>query len=226
MRDDTLIVEDALMLMMDDASGTPANAGTLPYALGGAVLVELALLGRVEADESRAGLGGPMVVAVGDGPLPDPVLQSAYDVVARRPRRVQALLTELGDLWKVLTDRLVERGLVRREKRKLLGLIPTTRLPSTASRHETELRQRVVDVLENGAEPDAHTAAVIGLISASGTLPSLHPRPRWSTAVIERAKALEEGNWGAGAVSNAVLNTAVAIAAASAAVVATSATAR
>ncbi len=43
-----------------------------------AVLVELALLGRVETDEGPAGLNGPKVIAVGDGPLPDPLLQSAY----------------------------------------------------------------------------------------------------------------------------------------------------
>ncbi|BBG03716.1 hypothetical protein PSA01_54340 [Pseudonocardia saturnea] len=213
MQDDTLIVEDTLLLMLDDKSGTPAGAGTLPYVLGGGMLVELALLGRVEADESRAGLGGPMIVAVGDGPLPDPLLQNAYDIVARRPRRVQGLLSELGDLWKPLTERLLERGFIRRERKRMLGLIPMTWLPSTGSQHETELRQRVVDVLEDGAEPDPHTAAVISLISASGTLPSLHPRPKWSSAVIGRAKELEEGNWGAGAVSSAVTRTAVAIAA-------------
>ena len=128
MRDDTLIVEDTLLLMLDDRSGTPAGAGTLIY-----------------------------------------------------------VLAELGDLWTPLSERLLQRGFIRRERKRLLGLIPTTRLPSTGSAHETELRQRVVDVLEAGAEPDPHTAAVIALVSASGTLPSLHPRPTWSSAVIQRA---------------------------------------
>ena len=59
-----LLVEDLMLLLLDDETGTPAAAGTLPYALGGAVLVELALLGRVETD-------GKKVSAIGDGPLSD-----------------------------------------------------------------------------------------------------------------------------------------------------------
>ncbi|SNY24210.1 Golgi phosphoprotein 3 (GPP34) [Paractinoplanes atraurantiacus] len=64
-----------MLLLLDDETGTPAAAGTLPYALGGAVLVELALMGRVETD-------GKKVHAAGEGPLGDPLLQDAYDKVA------------------------------------------------------------------------------------------------------------------------------------------------
>ncbi|WP_233595048.1 hypothetical protein [Amycolatopsis sp. WAC 04169] len=34
------------MLLLDDKTGTTAAAGTLPYSLDGAVLAELALIGR------------------------------------------------------------------------------------------------------------------------------------------------------------------------------------
>ncbi|MFH8902079.1 hypothetical protein ACH4HG_37720 [Streptomyces coeruleorubidus] len=37
----------------------------------------------------------------------------------------------------------------------------------------------------DGAEPDDRSAALIGLLSASGTLPSLHHIP-WSGAVYQR----------------------------------------
>ncbi|WP_156753300.1 GOLPH3/VPS74 family protein [Actinokineospora pegani] len=214
-----LIVEDLMMLLLDDETGTPAAAGTLPYTLGGAVLVELALLGRVEADEGKTGLAGPKVRAVGDGPLPDPLLQAAHDKIARKPRGVQSVLLDIGaDLWSAVTDRLVERGIIRREHKRVLGLFKVNALPAQDTGHEAELRRAVRAVLVDGASPDTRTAAVIGLLSASGALPALRPALAWSGQVAKRAKELETGNWGAEAVNTAVTRTAAAIAASTAAV--------
>ncbi|AXB42355.1 GOLPH3/VPS74 family protein [Amycolatopsis albispora] len=208
MDDTTLIAEDLLLLLLDDKSGTPAGAGTLHYTLGGALLVELALLGRVETGGDRPKLNGPQVLAIGDGPLPDPMPRRAYDKIAERPRNVQSLLLAIGGgLWKPLTDRLVERGLLRRESKRLLGVFNRTTLPIGDGRHEEELRRKVCAVLEDGAAADPRTAAVIALLSASGTLPSLHPRPRWSGEVYQRAKQFEEGDWGASAVHTVVVTT-------------------
>lgn len=219
MQSENLIVEDLMLLLLDDGGGHIAGEGTLHYPLGGAMLVELALLGRVETDPGAQGLNGPPVFTIGDGPLPDPLLQSAYDKVARRTQRVQPLLLDIGSiLRKPVLDRLVERGQIRREKGRVLGLFPTTRLPTDDVRHEVALRRRVCAVLEDGEEPDARTAAVIALLSSSGSLPSLHPAPRWSGQVYERGKELERGNWGAAAVSTAVTRTAAAVAASSVAV--------
>ncbi|MCY1141211.1 GPP34 family phosphoprotein [Actinoplanes sp. Pm04-4] len=201
-----LIVEDLMLLLLDDETGVPAAAGTLNYTLGGAVLVELALLGRVETD-------GNKVYAVGDGPLPDPLLQEAYDKVAEKPRGAQTLLITIGSyLYQPVIDRLLERGLIRREKKRVLGIIPMTRLPAADHEHEAGLRAGIRAVLIDGAEPDARTAALIALLSGSGALPMLRPQLAWSTPVIERAKALEQGNWGADAVNTAVVRTAAAIA--------------
>ena len=222
MQDDTLIVEDVLLLMLDDEYGIPAGAGTLHHTLGGAVLVELALLGRVQAEGGQAWFKGTKVVAAGDGALPDPLLQSAYDSIAARPRQVQTLLVTIGsELWKPVTERLVQRGLLRREHKRFLGLFPTTSLPAADIGYESSLRERMSAVLEHGEEPDARLAAIIALISASGTLPSLDPVPKWSGAVATRAKELEQGNWGAAAVSSAVIQVAASFSAASAATVVT-----
>jgi hypothetical protein len=101
------------------------------------------------------------------------------------------------------------------------GLFPTTSLPATDTGHEAELRERMRAVLEHGEEPDARLAAIIALISASGTLPSLDPVPKWSGTVATRAKELEQGNWGAAAVNSAVTQIAASFSAASAAAVVT-----
>jgi len=201
-----LIVEDLALLLLDDETGTPAGAGTLHYTLGGAVLVELALLGAVETDGSK-------VHAVRGDDLADPLLDAAYAKVAEKPRAVQSVLLAVGgDLWNPVVDRLIDRGLIRREKKRMLGLFKMNTLPADDTQRETEIREQIRAVLVDGASPDTRTAALTALLSASGALPSLRPALAWSGEVHRRAKELERGNWGAEAVSTAVAATAAAIA--------------
>lgn len=217
-RSDLLIVDDLMLLLLDDDGASVQAAGTLYYTLGGAVLTELALRGRIRVDESGI-LNGPRVFPDGEGPLPDPLLQSAYDTIAARTQRVQPLLVAIGaDLGTVVIDRLAARGLVRREDRKVLGIFRSTRWPAADEEHEAGMRARIRAVLEHGQEPDPRTAAVIGLLSASGALPSLRPPLPWTSVTVTRAQEIERGHWGSEAVASAVTRTAAAVAAASAAV--------
>lgn len=171
----------------------------------------------MQTDDSGI-VNGPRVTPAGAGPLPDPLLQSAHDTVAEQTQRVQPLLLALGgDLWRVVRDRLVERGLVRAEERRWLGVFRSTRWPADDERHEAQLRVRIRRVLEDGAEPDPRTAAIIGLLSASGSLPSLRPPLPWTARTATRAQELQRGDWGPAAVGTAVARTAAGIAAASAA---------
>ncbi|QQM38567.1 GOLPH3/VPS74 family protein [Streptomyces liliifuscus] len=213
MQNETLIVEDLMLLLMDDESGAIAGASTLYYTLGGAVLVELALDGHVTVDENDKGLNGLKVHAVSGDPLSDPVLQMAQEkVTADRVRGVQTLLIEIGTgLRETVLDRLVERGMLRRESKKTLGVFRSTSTMAADTGHKEALMEKVRAVLVYGEEPDARTAAVIGLLSASGTLPSLHRSIPWSGKVYKRAKELEQSSWGAEAVNTAVMRTVAAV---------------
>ncbi|MFF3992689.1 GPP34 family phosphoprotein [Streptomyces cyaneofuscatus] len=215
-----LIVEDLTLLLMDDASGAIPTAGTLYYTQGGAVLVELGLAGHVRVDEGDRGLTGIRVHAVVGRPPEDPLLRDAYKKVSEKVRGVQTLLIEIGTgLREPVFDRLVERGTLRRETKKTLGLFRTTSHTIADSAYKKALLEQVRAVLIDGAEPDARTASLIGLLSASGSLPNLHRTVPWSGKVYHRAKELERASWGAEAVNSAVLRTVAAIAAGSAAAV-------
>ncbi|MEU8866843.1 GOLPH3/VPS74 family protein [Streptomyces umbrinus] len=212
MQNETLIVEDLVLLLMDDESGAIAGAGTLYYTLGGAVLVELGLDGHITVDENDKGLNGLKVRAVPGDALSDPVLQTAHEKVAERVRGVQTLLIEIGTgLHETVLDRLVERGMLRRESKKTLGVFRSTSTTAADTQHKKALMEKVRAVLVYGEEPDARTAAVIGLLSASGTLPSLHRSIPWSGKVYTRAKELEQASWGAEAVNTAVMRTVAAV---------------
>ncbi|MEU4027377.1 GOLPH3/VPS74 family protein [Streptomyces anulatus] len=215
-KNDMLIVEDLTLLMMDDKSGAIAGAGTLYYTLGGAVLVELGLGGHTRADENDQGLNGVKVHAVA-GPAPsDPLLRAAHAKVGERVRGVQTLLIEIGTgvvTRETVLDRLVERGVLRRETKRTLGLFRTTSMTVADTGCKKALVEKVRAVLIDGTEPDARTAALVGLLSASGTLPTLHRSVPWSGKVYKRAKELEQSSWGAEAVNAAVMRTVAAVSA-------------
>ncbi|MEV0729279.1 GPP34 family phosphoprotein [Polymorphospora sp. NPDC050346] len=205
--DKPLIAEDLLLLLFDPASGSIAGEGTLFYVLGGALLTELALDRQIDIDE-RTGLRGRLVHVVGSTVPTDPLLRSARDHVAQKPRDVQAILAAIGPRLRApVLDRLVRGGHVRRERRKVLGLFTRTALRDGGTPHRPELLARVRAVLVDGAAPDPRTAAICALISASGTLPTFHRDIPWSTPVITRAKELERGDWGAEAAAAAVART-------------------
>ncbi|NEB36438.1 GPP34 family phosphoprotein [Streptomyces sp. SID14515] len=211
---DLLIVEDLTLLMMDDKSGAIAGAGTLYYTLGGAVLVELGLDGGIRADENDTGLNGVKIHAVAARTPSDPLLRAAHEKVGERVRGVQTLLIEIGTgMRETVLDRLVERGMLRQETKKTLGLFRTTSTTVADTGYKKALVENVRAVLIDGAEPDDRTAALTGLLSASGTLPTLHRSIPWSGKVYKRAKKLEQSSWGAEAVNAAVMRTVAAISA-------------
>ncbi|THV30019.1 GOLPH3/VPS74 family protein [Glycomyces paridis] len=220
---ETLIVEDLLLLLLDDEKGHIAGEGTLYYALGGAVLLELALTERVRVEAKKSAFGSSLIHAVGSAPPADPVLAEAFGKIREKPRTAQYLVTTLGSHLRTrIADRLVERGLVRRDTKKVLGLFRSTTWPAEDTRHEDELRERIRAVLVDGEDPDPRTGAVIALLSASGQMPVVLRYPGVSaSAVAKRVKAVSEGLWAAEAVKDAIVATNAAIAAAGTAAVMT-----
>ncbi|MCD0447243.1 GPP34 family phosphoprotein [Glycomyces sp. A-F 0318] len=211
----TLIVEDLLLLLLDDEKGHIAGEGTLYYPLGGAVLIELAIEGHVRFEPAKRAFGSAKVHAA-EGPAPgDPMLAEAHALIAEKPRTAQELLILIGTKLRVpVADRLVEKGLVRRNTKKVLGLFRSTTWPAADARHEAGLRERMKAVLVGGEAPDPRTGAVIALLAASGQMHLVlkYEEISW-TALERRADAVVEGRWAAEAVKDAINATNAAIAA-------------
>lgn len=211
---DPLLAEDLLLVLFDPASGTIAAEGTLYYLLGGAVLTQLAIDGHVES-QARDPFRGPLVTAL-DGPPPsDPLLAAILDDHLRSPSGAQAFIAAIGPtLREQLLDRLVARGEVDRERGRVLGVIPSTRLHVSPTGRRSTLVERIRAVLVDGEAPDARTRALIAILSAGGTLVSLHREVPWTGAVATRAAQLARGDLGADAAGEAVTRTTNAILAA------------
>lgn len=204
----TILAEDLLLLALDDGSGrTTVDSSVLPLALGGAVLLDLALAGRVDVVRPRGLLTRERVVVQDPSPCGDDVLDEALVGIAAKERTAQDLVGRLGKgLRSRLQHRLAERGILRQESGRLLGIFPQERWPAEDSRHEDEVRRRLHDVLVVGTTPDERTAALVALLSAIDrahkVLDGLDGRTR--REVRARAKQVADGAWAASAVRAAV----------------------
>jgi len=193
----TLLAEDLLLLLLDYRSGKAVlDGGGLDTVLGGAVLLELALAGRVEVHKNDGFLAQEKVLVRDPCPFGDDVLDEALTKVAEKPRRPQDLVGRRGKgLRGRLLGRVEERGLVREEADKVWGLFPRHRWPVEDSRHEDQLRARLHDVLVVGTTPDERTGALVALLSA---VDKAHTVPQGldgagRRAVKRRAKEVSTG---------------------------------
>lgn len=204
----TLLAEDLLLLVLDDATGAQTLDGTrADLALGGALLLELALAGRVEVTKDGPWWAREQVGVADPTPLGDPLLDEALATVAAKPRGSQDLVGRLGKgLRQRLLERLEARGVLERRSDTVMGLFPRTRWPAADSSHEQQVRARLHDVLVVGLTPDDRTAALTALLlavdKAHAVLPGLDGGQR--RAVKARAKVVAEGAWAADAVRGAV----------------------
>jgi hypothetical protein len=217
-----LIAEELLLLLTDDTTGKPVVGSTeLEHGLAGAVLLELAMTGRVDVEPGK-GLGRKeRLVVVDASPSGEPVLDEALRRIAQKPGRKPD--TVVGALRKGLRDhlygQLVTHGMLRAEQTKVLGLFPVTRWPCVEPTRKQPLRQALYDALVVGVEPSPPVAAVISLLYAIRAVPKVVGRGagRWGSSnssdrsdrldkkrVQARAKQISEGAWAAAAVRRAV----------------------
>jgi len=216
----TLLAEDLLLLLLDEQKGR-LRTSYADTVLGGALLTELALLGAVAVPEKTGVWRTAKVHATGT-PVEDPLLQEALDVVARKERSAEDLVTRLGKGRRdVLGQRLVERGILQRRDTRMLGIFPGRRWPTLDPSHEQALRHSLGRVLVEGAEPDDRTGALVALLAAIDRAHKVVDHEGLSSREVRRrAKQIAEGAWAAKAVRDAI---AAATAATAGAVAATTA---
>ena len=204
----TLIAEDLLLLVLDDAKGTPSTGGDTDALLGGAVLAELALIGLVTVDENNSIWRAGKVHTASPVPADlHPVLTEALRTIAEKDRKASTLVTKIGKgLAPRLAAGLAERRILERRERKLVGLLPRTTWPAVDNAHEAAVRRTLTVCLVNDGRPDERTRAIIALLAAVNhahraiTLGTTADKRQ----LKKRAKELSEGQWPAKAVKDAV----------------------
>lgn len=186
------LAEDMLLLGWEDERGWNRYTDNLAMLLGGAAILELVLDERLELIDGRLEVTGTDT----GHPALDLVLGRIRE--SRKPRKTKTWVQRLGNrpkLKRAVLQRLTDRGILREERRRILGLIPVTRYPVVDRQRVAETRERVTATLTL-PEPvdDARDAALASLVRPGGgrLLRRLVPKEQ-RRAARKRAKALSKG---------------------------------
>jgi len=222
-----LIAEEYLLLSLDDRSGKPRiGRDRWEPALGGALVVELALRERIGVTPHEAGWNKRGRVTITDlSPTDDRELDAALHKLAENEgRKLKDLLSQMAmrknrlgyGVRDRLLDRLAAAGVLVRAEGTVLGFIPRTTWPAGDPAAEDDVRRRLQGALVGGDTPTERTVALIALLQVTGLLPKVVTSED-KKALRARAKTLTEGDWAAKAVKDAIDEAAAAAAGAAAA---------
>ena len=196
-----LAEEFTLLAYADD--GTPLiDAMHLDNGLGGALLLELAMAGRVDVADKK-------VVILDQSPIGDPLLDVALqrmfeDVKERKPGHWVTQFAK--DTRPLVLDKLVAQGVLTVEKDKVLWVFPRTRYPSpngVQPAEETAAVDRMRAAVLGSGTVDPRTAALCSLVAATDIDKHVFADLD-RTTVRARLKEIGEGAWAAAAVKKTI----------------------
>jgi golgi phosphoprotein 3 len=159
--------EEIVLLALDDKKGSFVELPSLALeqALAGAVLLELAFQNRIDTDLTHLTL-------VSDKPTGDKLLDPILKEIAQAKDKKDAkywvgLISADGQKIRDGTlVRLVEKGVLKKEEKKFLWVIPGRRYPMLEDREEKEVRKRILSVVVDGEIPSPRDVVIISLASA------------------------------------------------------------
>lgn len=180
--------EEIVLLTLDDATGRAIGRQGIAasIALAGAVMMELALAGRVDTDRHR-------LEVLDDSPTGDAVLDAGLPLLREAPDSRGALMLlarEETGLRPLVLSALLARGLLHRVDGRVLLVFPERRYLKPEDRPEPrEVRARLLRSIETDDIPEPREALLLGLARATALLPLLLP-PELLAARQERIMLL------------------------------------
>jgi Golgi phosphoprotein 3 len=192
----TLADEIVVLMLRDDTGAIRSECDSVAnIAIAGGVLMELALLGRIDTDLTSLFIVDPK-------PVGDELLDPALQKIAAEPETrssawwIRVLGLHSGDLSAKVLERLVQAGILRAEDRQFLWVFSRRAYPQNTGREEREAKTRLVSVMFNDDVPDARDTLLLGLAESSGVLNAImSPEDlRKTSSRIAQVLALEEIN--------------------------------
>ena len=171
-------VEELLLLLIDEKRGdlisTPA--WTLACTLAGAILMDLALEGRIDTDSER-------LVLLDSTPLQDELLDPVLAEITQNgkthnaPFWVERIAARGGEICDRVLSQLMARAILEVQEDGFLSFLPSMsharRYPSPGREAREDVRLRVMRVLFSDDVPDPRDIVVISLADACGAFERL-----------------------------------------------------
>ena len=167
--------EDRLLLLRDETGAlSRAPEWLVRYALGGAVLMDLALENRIDTDAHRLFL-------VDSTPVEDRLLDPMLTEIAGTAETHDALYwvehatRHADEIREVALERLVQNAILEVRDDRYLWIFGTRRYSVIGTGVERELKQRISNVLLSDVIPDPRDIVIITLADGCGLVGHLLP---------------------------------------------------
>jgi hypothetical protein len=165
------LADEIVVLMLHDDTGAirAACANVANIAIAGGVLMELALLGRIDTDLTSLFIVDP-------NPVGDKLLDQALQQIAAEPQKrssgwwIERFGLHNGDLSGIVLGRLVEAGILRAEDQQFLWVFSRRAYPQNSGRAEREAKARLMSVIFDDALPTPRDTLLVSLADSTGIL--------------------------------------------------------
>lgn len=161
--------EEIMLLLLDDEDGKFARVPdwSLRYALGGAVLMDLALEDRIDTDLER-------LILVDSTPLGDKLLDPMLAEIAAETEThdarfwVERAAGRAEQIRENALANLIDRSILERQESSFLWVFRSRRYPVVDGAVEREVKLRIMEVLFSDEVPDPRDVVIICLADACG----------------------------------------------------------
>ena len=165
--------EEVLLLSLNDESGTTGGNTAYAPAIGGAIVSELLLAGRIRIVKPRR---THLVEVVDSTPVGDALLDECLEKVAlsKRPKSVSSWVSSFSSLGRLkhrVAEGLCELGVLRRDQGKVLLIFNRTTYPTVDPDPERQIIARLRETVADGVVPDARSLVLLSLTHGCGMLP-------------------------------------------------------
>ena len=206
------IAEEIMLLLLHDEDGTffRLPEWSRRYALGGALLMELADRSRIDSDLKRLFVirHDPVGIACVDAVL--------HEIATEKEEKdirywVERVADRADEAKQEALDGLIEKGIIKEVDQKFLWVFKSRRYPTIDGRAEKETKLRLFEVLFSDAIPSSRDVILLCLAHASGILNVMLPRKQLA-AVADRIESIRKLDLIGQSVANAIWDIEISIA--------------
>jgi hypothetical protein len=166
------MLEEVVLLAVDERTGNLRSTrefGTA-YALVGAVFFDLALARKIDTDTEA-------IHITDTNPTGNPIMDRVLAEMAQRPELttvrqwIEEIFLHRRDLEGEALARLIESGILRHEKSKLLWVIDIERFPLVNQKPQQHVKTRLAHAILSDDIPDTRDIMLVSIAEPCGLLP-------------------------------------------------------
>ncbi|MCY4005923.1 MAG: GPP34 family phosphoprotein [Rhodobacteraceae bacterium] len=186
------IAEEIMLLLLEDDKGGFVHVPEISMRciLSGAVLMELALMDKIDTDLERLIVVDSEPV---DDEILDPILRRLAEDNEQHDTRhwVELCSTDADDIRRRALNRLCQAGILEKKDDRFLWMFKTRRYPLIDGKIEREVKHRIMSILFSDEIPEPRDIIIIVLVDACGLFRHLlsekeHKRTRERISAIRK----------------------------------------